>query len=174
MQPSCGLSRSVTCADGVLVGVDLGPTSQAGIDFAFKHFAKRPLHVVYCSEPHPPYNQFVSTVPPLTSLLDQQKDTFNKFMGSAMMLHPGVNVTPHFVEGDARTEICALADKIDAEVVIVTSHGRGLLTRLLLGSVATYLVNHIRHPLVIIRTLPGQVVGEESSSNINLNVEHFP
>ncbi|HEY7438018.1 MAG TPA: universal stress protein [Acidimicrobiia bacterium] len=53
-------------------------------------------------------------------------------------------------EGSAGTTICSLASKLDADVVVVGSHGKSALTETLLGSVGTYVVHHCEQPVLVV------------------------
>lgn len=57
-------------------------------------------------------------------------------------------------EGDPGASVIDAAEAEGADLVIVGSHGRGPVGRLLLGSVSSYVVDHARMPVVVIR--PGQ------------------
>jgi len=55
-------------------------------------------------------------------------------------------------EGVAWEEINAVADEIDADLVVIGTHGRRGLARALLGSVAEHVVRTGRRPIVTIRS----------------------
>jgi len=57
-------------------------------------------------------------------------------------------------EGDPGSVVIEAAEAEGADVIIVGSHDRGPVGRLLLGSVSSYVVDHSRRPVVVIR--PGQ------------------
>ncbi len=65
-------------------------------------------------------------------------------------------VVAHFLiwEGDPGACVGDAAEAEGADVIFVGSHGRGPVGRLLLGSVSSYVVDHGRLPVVVIR--PGQ------------------
>jgi nucleotide-binding universal stress UspA family protein len=62
---------------------------------------------------------------------------------------------PHVEElvevGDAADVICRVADRLRVDVVIVGSHGRTGLGRLLLGSVSEHVVRHAPCPVLVVR-----------------------
>lgn len=57
-------------------------------------------------------------------------------------------------KGDPGASVLEAAEAEDADVIVIGSHARGLVGRLLLGSVSSYVVEHARPPVVVIR--PGQ------------------
>lgn len=63
----------------------------------------------------------------------------------------GIPVEMHVRVGDPRSEILNCAGEIGADLIAVGSTGKGLGTRLLLGSVSTYIVTHAPVTTVVIR-----------------------
>ena len=55
------------------------------------------------------------------------------------------------VAGEAGPAICAVAKDVLADVVVVGSHGRGLLGRAVLGSVSDYVTRHAPCPVLVVR-----------------------
>jgi len=60
--------------------------------------------------------------------------------------------------GDAVTEVLAAADELTAEVIVVGSRGRGVLTAALLGSVSTAVAGRANSPVLVVG--PTAVLGE--------------
>ena len=58
--------------------------------------------------------------------------------------------------GSAADEIVAEATEWGADVVVTSTHGRSGLTRVLLGSVANQLVNHLPCPVLLHRATPAK------------------
>jgi nucleotide-binding universal stress UspA family protein len=57
-------------------------------------------------------------------------------------------------EGDPGASVVEVADAEDVDIIVIGSHARGLVGRLLLGSVSSYVVDHGHQPVVVVR--PGQ------------------
>lgn len=58
------------------------------------------------------------------------------------------------VEGDARTALLDVAEEWDADLLIVGSRGLGPVSKLVLGSVASSLVQHSRIPVTVVPRVP--------------------
>ena len=57
----------------------------------------------------------------------------------------------HNVSGDPSTEIVNVAALVDADVIVLATHGRTGIKRLLLGSVAEKVVRHAGCPVFVVR-----------------------
>lgn len=62
-------------------------------------------------------------------------------------------VAAHYLiwEGDPGASVIEAAEAEGADLIVVGSHDRGPVGRLLLGSVSSYVVDHARRPVVVIR-----------------------
>ena len=59
-------------------------------------------------------------------------------------------VTFHFAEGDVDTALLQYARTIDADMIVIGAHGRPLVERLFLGSVAELIVRYADRPVLIV------------------------
>lgn len=66
-----------------------------------------------------------------------------------------VPVTAEVLVGHAGHQLLELARRRDADLVVLGSRGLGGVKGLLLGSVTTYAVHHIRRPLLVVPALQG-------------------
>ena len=68
----------------------------------------------------------------------------------AIGLDPAI-VEHRVVEGSAGPMICQVAADTEPDVVVVGSHGRGFIKRVLIGSVSEHVVRHCESPVLVIR-----------------------
>jgi universal stress protein E len=59
----------------------------------------------------------------------------------------------HVLHGPAAEELCRLSDELDAQVLVVGTHGRTGVARLLLGSTAEKCLRLARVPVLVVRTM---------------------
>ena len=65
--------------------------------------------------------------------------------------HDGLLVRIHVVPGDPASSILEVARRVDADLVLIGSHARGALGRLLVGSVAEAVARRSEVPVLIVR-----------------------
>lgn len=56
--------------------------------------------------------------------------------------------------GDPAATICLVAHDLGVDVVVVGSHGKGFLSRVLLGSVSEHVTRHAPCPVLVVRASP--------------------
>jgi nucleotide-binding universal stress UspA family protein len=69
----------------------------------------------------------------------------SKFAGRKVEIHGALRV------GEATEEICAQASELGADMIVVGTHGRGVLGRALLGSVAQSVLHTASVPVLTVR-----------------------
>lgn len=60
-------------------------------------------------------------------------------------------VTVETRTGNAVLQICHLADEVDADLILMGSHGRGAWERTFIGSVSRGVLNHTHRPVLVAR-----------------------
>jgi nucleotide-binding universal stress UspA family protein len=63
----------------------------------------------------------------------------------------GINADIVVADGDPAIEICRVAGEGSYDLVVVGSHGSGLVKRVLLGSVSDHVVRHCAVPVLVVR-----------------------
>jgi len=76
-----------------------------------------------------------------------------------------LNATTCVLEGEVAGSLCAHAEAIGADLMVMSTHGRGPLARFWLGSIADEVVRHTRLPILLVR--PGE-------GPVDLNSEPLP
>jgi nucleotide-binding universal stress UspA family protein len=65
-----------------------------------------------------------------------------------------VHFSHHFVQGVPSAQIVALADELPTDLIVMSSHGRSGLSRVLMGSVAENVLRHAKCPVLIVKQAP--------------------
>jgi nucleotide-binding universal stress UspA family protein len=76
---------------------------------------------------------------------------------------PGVPREARVVEGDPATEIVRLAEELPCDLIVMGTHGRHGLDRLLMGSVAEYVMRRAPCPVLTVKA-PAVPTGAETVS----------
>jgi nucleotide-binding universal stress UspA family protein len=64
----------------------------------------------------------------------------------------GIGITTHLKQGHAGNEILKLAGDLGADLIVVGSHGKSNLDRILLGSVSSFVVGHSTVSTMVVRS----------------------
>jgi nucleotide-binding universal stress UspA family protein len=141
----------------ILLAVDDSPHSA----IAIKEVGARPwppksvVRVLTVVEPVPPpaaelwYD--ASGVPERIEKELRQRATLLTKKSAGKLMNSSIKVEPVVRQGDARSVIVEEAGKWSADLIIMGSHGYTGLTRLLLGSVASYVVSHAPCSVEVVR-----------------------
>ena len=131
---------SASAHEAVEVGVELAAEHGAEVTF---------IHVL------PPDDYLVAgrLGPVVTKPHDLEMDDSEIALRDAAEVAESADVahTLERISGDTIDEIVAIADSIDAEMIVIGSRGRGRLTSKLLGSVSQGVLAETRRPVLIVR-----------------------
>lgn len=154
---------------------------RAAYELAKKH-APAELHVVHASllaaapvgYAVPPFGGVPAS--PVRDLDEQQRaltqhldETLSKLPEFA---HAGVSVMAHVLLDAPMFALTRLAGELDADVIVVGSHGRHGIARWLLGSVAEAVVRQATCPVLVIPPLPGELSSAQHEQGGRAQVYH--
>jgi nucleotide-binding universal stress UspA family protein len=141
----------------IVVGTDFSPGATLALARAVE--LAQPganLDLVHCLH-HPMFRPVPGVDPVLAgdykSFLEQLVAEAHARCEEAMRVHAGAQVTfrSHVVEDQPREAVCDLAEKVQADLVAVGSHGRRGIRRLVLGRVAEATVRHAPCSVLVAR-----------------------
>ena len=81
-------------------------------------------------------------------VLEPDNSEINRMLQAVVPADPSVPYEHRMVMGDPATEIVRLADEEKADLIVMGTHGRSGLRRLLMGSVAESVVRHANCPVL--------------------------
>jgi nucleotide-binding universal stress UspA family protein len=144
----------------ILVPLDLSDLSGAAVPYAYgvapPGGSVRLLHVMEPSHhPNPLYAHYTPGRTPSREERERQEAEIRASLAARVPADAerrGVRTEIEVVEADDVAEaICSAADRLDADLVVIGSHGSGGLSRALLGSVAQGVMRCTRRPLLLVR-----------------------
>lgn len=137
----------------VVVGADGSPASDPAVDFAFAFAALHglALRAVHAWSDSPlDLMQPAHTGEPRDDVNDEDRPAYRQVAGR-QRAHPDVPV--HWERVDDRPAHALLAHAEDATLLVVGSHGRGPVRRVLLGSVSHAVLYHAPCPVAVLRAV---------------------
>jgi nucleotide-binding universal stress UspA family protein len=111
------------------------------------------LHVVHVHVPPPPINVEGVPImdPPIEQAARQREQAYLDEVVQRMQKATDVPLTATLLEGAVAEAVHEQADKVKADLVVLTTHGRGAFSRFWLGSVADQLVRRLPMPVLLLR-----------------------
>jgi nucleotide-binding universal stress UspA family protein len=152
----------------VVVGTDFSKQADRALAAAFQHASTRApaeLHVVHVARPI----DGISAPPPFTLVqaparldLEEQRAALVRYLDERLATLPGfrdskLRVYAHVMLDTPALGISRLAANLEADLLVVGTHGRHGVARWLLGSVAEGLVRHAACPVLIIPPEPTEL-----------------
>lgn len=136
----------------VVVGCDFSPLSQIAITMAASvaaPVAGATIEVLYVS---PPIGQKLS-YEQQADVTDNIREQLRSFIEAGVRPAgvSAIKVNAHVYPGDPATEILRLAEDMRADLIVVGTHGRVGVKRLLMGSVAEEVMREAHCPVLVMR-----------------------
>lgn len=144
----------------ILVAVDHSPHSLAAVETVMARPWPESTKVRVLTLNAPPYVSFAPWVELQTTMADFDAEVA-KHAGelvstmAARVREKGLDVDTVVREGDPRAEIVDEAIKWNSDLIVIGSHGYTGIKRLLLGSVAQYVVAHAPCSVEVVRRREG-------------------
>ena len=136
----------------ILFPTDFSEQSHAALDYASQLAAicQAELHIVYVhdSRDAAAVSGDASTYSCVLSEIDR-RELQDRLTSQQPVTD--VHCVHHFVKGVPADEILALAEEAGMDLIVMSSHGRSGLMRVLMGSVAENVVRHAKCPVLIVK-----------------------
>jgi len=136
----------------VVVPFDFSEQANKAVDQAIEMAEETTsIHVIHVVDPTP---VMISMDPALPVPASYDQDRFDQALQEMKKRFGEGNyerLTVHCVVGDPGSEIVGYAKSVRADLIIMPSHGRTGLTRLLMGSVAERVLRLANCPVLILR-----------------------
>lgn len=140
----------------ILVPLDGSQFAEAALPLASRlsHLSKARLHLVLVHQPAPAMIALGDMIVPPPAELDADRlgreRAYLAETAALLRQTDGLTVGFHEVLGSAGPEICEEATRLDADLLVMATHGRGAFQRMWLGSVADYVVRHLATPILLV------------------------
>ncbi|XP_024980410.1 uncharacterized protein LOC112517267 [Cynara cardunculus var. scolymus] len=147
----------------ILVAVDEGEESKYALSWCLKNIVTEDgmdtIVLLYVKPPQAVYTALDGTgylfSPDVIATIDKYRnDVAETVIETAKKLcrdHPKVKVETRVDMGDPRDVVCEVAEKMAVDMVVLGSHGYGLIKRAFLGSVSNHCAQNIKHPVLIVK-----------------------
>ena len=149
----------------VVVPFDFSKSSQAALDQVIEWAEPTTrIHLIHVVEPCISFVSMDPTIQLPPSYEIESRDQAKVQLENEFCNAPYDEVVRHCVIGDPGSEIVKLAKKAEAGLIVMPSHGRTGIARLLLGSVAERVLRLANCPVLILR-------GKAIESNVDRESE---
>ena len=144
----------------ILVGIDESPYSEAALEYVKKMKWPEGTTFSLFSAIQPLDNSYALVELPVPAMIEDATREIEKARQETTarlergLRDRGMKCETHIVTGDARTELVEAAKRDKVDLIVVGSHGRTGLTKLLLGSVASHVVTHAPCSVLVVKSAP--------------------
>lgn len=148
----------------VVVAVDESEESMHALSWClnnlFSHHTKNTLVLLYVKPPPPVHSSFdaagyIFSNDVVRAVEEYASESVNSVMNRAEAVYRNFKNSIHIERvvgsGDAKDVICGTVEKLEADTLVMGSHGYGFVKRALLGSVSDYCAKHVKCPVVIVK-----------------------
>ena len=141
----------------ILIGVDDSPHSNAAVEFVRKMAWPRGSTIEVVSVVRPVVGVYAEAYVPAPAYVDEANEAATRHSqeiaaGAERTLQSsGMRVEAKVLHGDPRSELIEAAREARADLLVVGSHGRTGLSKLMMGSVAAHVVAHAPCSVMVVK-----------------------
>lgn len=137
-------------ADTILVAIDFSEYQETvlGLATSLASACGARLVIVYAADPALTYGE--STV--FSGESDPQREVMEKMLLDVRPTLPNVRYTHHYLTGVPAEAIVECAGEVKADFIVIGTHGRTGISRVLMGSVAEAVVRTAPCPVITVKT----------------------
>ncbi|CAI9103510.1 OLC1v1002007C1 [Oldenlandia corymbosa var. corymbosa] len=148
----------------ILVAVDEGEESGYALRWCLNNIvnqdSKDALVLLFAKPPRPVYSAldgsgYLFSADILETMERYSNEVADQVMEKAKNSCAGLNddikVETKVVNGDPRDVICQVAERLNVDLVVMGSHGYGLIKRAFLGSVSNHCAQNLKCPVLIVK-----------------------
>ncbi|XP_021645838.2 uncharacterized protein LOC110639273 isoform X2 [Hevea brasiliensis] len=150
----------------ILVAVDESEESMHALSWCLKnvisHNSKDTIILLYAKPPRPVYTALDGTGYLFSSDIIATMEKYSsdvadciiekaKRMCRDQQAHHDVKLETRVECGDPRDVICEMVEKLSADMLVMGSHGYGLIKRAFLGSVSNHCAQNVNCPVLIVK-----------------------
>ena len=133
----------------ILVPIDFSPGTKTVLSWAASLARDRKATLILLHVQEPPIDQFVGEIyfpPPVL-----ENPAIREALDKVKPEDPAVSCEHRLLLGAAPTQIVQLAADEKVDLIVMGSHGRGWLGRVLMGSVAAHVMRHAACPVLVVK-----------------------
>ena len=148
----------------ILVAVDEGEESAYALSWCLKNVVDQnsndTLVLIYAKQAPPVYPAMDGTGYLFSSEIIASMERYGNAVADSVMekatrlckevIHD-VKVETRVENGDPRDVICKTAEKLGVDMVVIGSHGYGIIKRAFLGSVSNHCAQNVKCPVLIVK-----------------------
>jgi nucleotide-binding universal stress UspA family protein len=141
----------------ILIGADDSPHARAAIDYVKRARWPEGTEVFVVSVARPSVAVYTEVYAPGPAFADRVMEEQVRFCeeiansAKSELAAAGFKVDTRILQGDPREALIDAAKAVGADLLVVGSHGRSGIARLVLGSVASHVVSHAPCNVLVVK-----------------------
>lgn len=138
----------------LLVAVDFSESTEKVLETAFR-FAQRlqaSVYLVHVADPEPDFVGYEAGPDEVRDQLAERYHAEHRALQdrAASFRDKGILTKGILAQGPTVKTLLKMADKVNSGLIVTGSHGRGMVTEILLGSVSSGLIKHAHCPVMVV------------------------